>query len=445
MRENACVFGLGADRIPPSLLPSLPPSLPLFLPLPSLPSVFPPLPPSSPSVSSISAWQDAVVEAGTRSPVKNWLPSRFSKKNGQPPLRDVAWTNRQLVSTALSLNDSDGWEPVSSADGVEVWRMYIPADLVIAGEPVGRASQFAAVKARGVLNAPLDRVYSLFTDNERVGEYNEYCKEIRDLEWLDESTKVTYSSTGRPWCRDFVTRVHYTTLHDNTRMVVNRAEEHPMAPRKTGYSRMGMSVGASVMRPLPGGKTEFTMLTHVNPGGMANTKFGAVVTNRLSTESPKAFLQSIGKVLDSDSAKAKEHVKTKTNDGDKDKSPAAGAAGAAFAAPQPQLPTTKGAKQPPSSSLSSPSPLTSVSSATSSTVASSETSRALGVVRPEEAVSGAGILCGLGDGVGAEKGVGQTGWGGFGLFGITQLAASVGDGLHRAFDEARHPKSPQLV
>jgi hypothetical protein len=376
-----------------------------------------------------------VVEAGTRSPVKNWLPSRFSRRNGQPPVRDVAWTNSQLVSTALSLNDSDGWEPVSSADGVQVWRMYIPADLVIAGEPVGRASQFAAVKARGVLNAPLDRVYCLFTDNERVGEYNEYCKEIRDLEWLDESTKVTYSSTGRPWCRDFVTRVHYTTLEDKTRMVVNRAEEHPMAPRKTGYSRMGMSVGASVMRPLPGGRTEFTMLTHVNPGGMANTKFGAVVTNRLSTESPRAFLQSIGKVLDSDSAKAKAKAKAKDSDKDKDKSPAGAAA---FAAPQSLLPTTGEPKQqPPPSSPS-------ISRSPPSTVASSAASRAQGVLWGEQGRSAAGTLCGDGVGGRPEEGMGHKRGGGFGLSGITQLVASAGDGLHRVFDEARHPRSPKL-
>ena len=33
-------------------------------------------------------------------------------------------------------------------------------------------------------------MYDLFTDNARVHEYNEYCKGITDLEWLDSNTKV---------------------------------------------------------------------------------------------------------------------------------------------------------------------------------------------------------------------------------------------------------------
>ena len=34
------------------------------------------------------------------------------------------------------------------------------------------------------------QVYDLFTDNSRVHEYNEYCKEVTDLAWLDPATKV---------------------------------------------------------------------------------------------------------------------------------------------------------------------------------------------------------------------------------------------------------------
>ena len=37
---------------------------------------------------------------------------------------------------------------------------------------------------------PCVQVYDLFTDNSRVHEYNEYCKEVTDLAWLDPATKV---------------------------------------------------------------------------------------------------------------------------------------------------------------------------------------------------------------------------------------------------------------
>ncbi len=48
----------------------------------------------------------------------------------------------------------------------------------IAGEKLGKSAQFAAVKATGIIDAPLQQVYDLFTDNSRVSEYNEYCKEV---------------------------------------------------------------------------------------------------------------------------------------------------------------------------------------------------------------------------------------------------------------------------
>ena len=135
-------------------------------------------------------------------------------------------------------------------------------------------------------------------DNKRVHEYNEYCKEVKDLEWLDPTTKVTYSLTGRPWSRDFVTRVHYSTLPDSTRVIVNRAEEHHAAPLRPNYTRMTMPLGANILRPVAGdsSKTEVTLITHVNPGGFAQTHFGAMVTNRLSTDSPRQFLSKLNAV-----------------------------------------------------------------------------------------------------------------------------------------------------
>ena len=111
------------------------------------------------------------------------------------------------------------------------------------------------------------QVYDLFTDNSRVHEYNEYCKDVVDLEWLDDFTKITHSRTGRPFSRDFVTRVHYRRVDEDTQLVVNRAEDHPRAQLDKGYTRMDMPLGANMMRRLPDdpSKTEFTLITHVNP------------------------------------------------------------------------------------------------------------------------------------------------------------------------------------
>mmetsp|Transcript_14823 Transcript_14823/g.34797 ORF Transcript_14823/g.34797 Transcript_14823/m.34797 type:complete len:510 (+) Transcript_14823:186-1715(+) len=211
---------------------------------------------------------------------------------------DVQWVNDKLVAAALQQQTDDAsWEAVSDEGGLTIWRKYFPKDMPIAGRKIGSAAKFACVKAQATIDAPLEKVYELFLDNSRVQEYNEYCKGVQDLEWLDETTKVTHSFTGRPWSRDFVTRVHYRSLGEDARIVVSRAEDHPKAQVMGGYTRMEMALGANIMRRAPADptKTEFTLITHVNPGGFASTQFGAAVTNRLSTESPRQFITKLNR------------------------------------------------------------------------------------------------------------------------------------------------------
>ena len=64
------------------------------------------------------------------------------------------------------------------------------------GADVGKA-QFACVKATAVLSVPPEVVYLLFADNSRVGEYNEHCREVMDLEILSEDSKITWAASGR--------------------------------------------------------------------------------------------------------------------------------------------------------------------------------------------------------------------------------------------------------
>jgi len=212
--------------------------------------------------------------------------------------KDVQWVNDMLVSTTIDVMESDGWEEVSGEGDIKVWRRFLPADLEIAGLKVGPASKFACVKAKAIIDAPLEKVFDLFTDNSRAHEYNEYCKEIFDLEWLSEDTKITQTRTGRPWSREFVTRVHYRNMDEDTKLIVNRAEDHPLAKHAPGYTRMNMPLGGNLLKRLSSdpSKTEFTLITHVDPGGLANTKFGAMVTNRLSVESPRQFLEKLQEV-----------------------------------------------------------------------------------------------------------------------------------------------------
>lgn len=74
--------------------------------------------------------KDAVIDAGRRS--HDWLGVKREK---DAPVRDAAWVNEQLVSVALKLNEAQGWEPVISAEGIEVWRKYLPPDLTVSRPP----------------------------------------------------------------------------------------------------------------------------------------------------------------------------------------------------------------------------------------------------------------------------------------------------------------------
>ena len=55
-------------------------------------------------------------------------------------------------------------------------------------------------------------------------------------------------------------RVHYRQLDADTKLVENRAEEHPKAELQKGFTRMDMPLGANIMRsfldPNPNPKPE---------------------------------------------------------------------------------------------------------------------------------------------------------------------------------------------
>ncbi|CAN0423655.1 unnamed protein product, partial [Hapterophycus canaliculatus] len=91
-----------------------------------------------------------------------------------------------------------------------------------------------------IISVPPEVVYLLFADNSRVREYNEHCREVKDLEVLSQDSKITWAASGRmgPFkARDFCTLVHFRTLSDGTLAQVSRPVEHPAAPRSSRYVR----------------------------------------------------------------------------------------------------------------------------------------------------------------------------------------------------------------
>eukprot|EP01039_Chlorochromonas_danica_P000263 gene263-282_t len=188
------------------------------------------------------------------------------------------------VLTMMDANDA-GWKLIKSEDGYEVYRKFMGA---------GLGSQFACVKAYGVIRAPPKKVLELFEDNTRVREYNTLFEKGRDIEVVGENTKVVWAASSpifpfKP--RDFCTVVHIRQLKDGTFVVLNRATKHPDVPVLPNYVRGSIVLGANIIQPIPGKSNmcRLTMITQVDPGGFAPP----MIINHLCSLGPIGFLRNI--------------------------------------------------------------------------------------------------------------------------------------------------------
>ncbi|CAM9323176.1 unnamed protein product [Discosporangium mesarthrocarpum] len=270
------------------------------------------------AVAVRSALADLSAEVGRRtetafSTVRLRRPGREALDGGVVGGERLDQLTDEMLCNVVDVVRRDGWEHVTATNGVVVHRQFISfnrggqvgagdkrvqtrgGEASQAGSDSSSPPQFACVKATAVLDAPADVVYRLFADNSRVGEYNEHCREVEDLETLNASTKITWAASGRmgPFkARDFCTLVHFRTLSDGTYAQVSRPVEHARAPRSNRYVRSEVLLAGNFMRPVPGdpSKTEFLMVTHVNPGGAAESRAGAMLVNSLCASSPVSFI-----------------------------------------------------------------------------------------------------------------------------------------------------------
>jgi len=212
--------------------------------------------------------------------------------------------NKQLIDKVFSLLNDSNWKVIAQPSSkMTISKRYLESDVSFGGGDTDRAHKFAVVKATATLRATPEAVYELFLDNSRVHEYNEFCRRVSDIEFLHSkrphSTKITWAGSARiagvfkP--RDFVTRVHFATLKDGTKAVVNRPEVHPRAKPTDDYVRAEILLAGNFIRPVQGHPelSEVTSVTYVNPGGIADTKVGAAVVNAICAKGPIKFFTGL--------------------------------------------------------------------------------------------------------------------------------------------------------
>ena len=80
-------------------------------------------------------------------------------------------------------------------------------------------------------------------------------------------------------------------LKDGTRIILNRATKHPLAPPSQEYVRASIILAANIIQPIAGNPNQchLTMLTQMDPGGFAPPS----IINHICTLGPIGFLKNV--------------------------------------------------------------------------------------------------------------------------------------------------------
>lgn len=100
-----------------------------------------------------------------------------------------------VLGVGSALADGDKWEPISSEDGINVWRREVE------GNPL------VIFKGDAVVDAPIAKVANVVYDLSRDSEWVADVLESRVVELISPTERIEYNRTGAPWPikdRDFV-------------------------------------------------------------------------------------------------------------------------------------------------------------------------------------------------------------------------------------------------
>lgn len=185
------------------------------------------------------------------------------------------WVFAVLLSIASMAAMSADWELARDRKGIKVWTKEEP------GYPI------RAFKAVTVVESSLTGLVTLIMDTDRVDQWAYRVMRIEVLSRDDDAgTFVIRTETEFPWPltnRDVVL-VGKVSQDDKSRVVTIRSRSTPPGqyPLHPDFLRMPDMVGDWILRPLPGGRVEVTMIGRANPSG--NVPFGVV--NLIIHETP---------------------------------------------------------------------------------------------------------------------------------------------------------------
>lgn len=206
-----------------------------------------------------------------------------------------------------ALRNGNIWEEVNQEDGVFIWRSLVDVKNYHPHHNPNpdKDPDSATIRSEFILNASPQKVFTLFSDDNRVHEYNENCHKLEDLELLSENCKINWSATGKfgPFsARDFVTLVSFQNLGPTKGYLSLCAsvEHSKLAPEKNGYVRSQIQLAATFMEPVEGhpDQTRFTQVMQVGRlGGVADSPFAKRIKANLQEKAPIEFFHKFREAL----------------------------------------------------------------------------------------------------------------------------------------------------
>eukprot|EP00586_Coscinodiscus_wailesii_P018952 CAMPEP_0172517302 /NCGR_PEP_ID=MMETSP1066-20121228/283935_1 /TAXON_ID=671091 /ORGANISM="Coscinodiscus wailesii, Strain CCMP2513" /LENGTH=234 /DNA_ID=CAMNT_0013299231 /DNA_START=262 /DNA_END=966 /DNA_ORIENTATION=- len=216
----------------------------------------------------------------------------------------ISQADSLLQNVLSALEDPALWEKINDTEGVKVWRTYHDIKNY-RGNSNGGSKDSVIIRSEATMQAPPSAVYDLFSDDARVREYNENCRELKDVEYLTENAKINWSATGKLGplsARDFVTLVTFRYLGPDQGYVSLAVNvEHPtLVPVKRGYVRSQIQLAATFMQPIEGRPdlTRFVQVTQVGElGGVADSALAKRIKQSLQEKAPVEFMKKFNNVL----------------------------------------------------------------------------------------------------------------------------------------------------
>ena len=203
------------------------------------------------------------------------------------------------------MTSKKGWTHVATTTGVTVERRILAPGPFVDKADAAKAGKHACVKSTGMMNCEAEKVFRMFMDRSRVGEYNEHVSELRDVHFFpkkssDHFTKITWAcgpKYGPFKPRDFLSVVHFQKYANGTYVILNRPAYHSEWKPSAKYVRATVLLAGNVIEPRGSGRCYMTQVAHINPGGVADTPAVAWVINKLCATGPPAFFRKLEKAV----------------------------------------------------------------------------------------------------------------------------------------------------